>query len=103
MIKLSIANEFYKAPRREDYISPVKNIRKYEPNRCQLPTSSYNKEFLNYQSFPTFPKQLPGGKSLPNATLTVKTSTYQNQFNDKLPHSKLIDYHELDCAKNKLK
>lgn len=65
--------------------------------------TSYEKEFLNYQSFPTFPKQLPSSVGLPNTTLTIKTSTYQNHFEDKNRSVKIIDYRDLDCVRNKIK
>jgi hypothetical protein len=65
--------------------------------------TSYEKEFLNYQSFPTFPKQRPSNVGLPDAPLSVKTSNYQNQFNDKSSEVRVIDYRELDCTRNKLK
>ena len=58
---------------------------------------------MEYKSGGTLPSQEPIHKPLPNSALCVKTSTYENNFPDKSGEVKIIDYRELDCAKNKLK
>ena len=67
-----------------------------------MPLTSYATQFMQKNGV-TLPSQEPIRKALPNSPLCVKTSTYQNTFPNKSSEVKIIDYRELDCAKNKLK
>ena len=88
---------------REFYVPPVKNNRKYEPNRTKILESSYMNHYPQHKSGLTFPSQEPIRRPLPNTSLAVKNSTYQNQFDDKSASVKLMDYRDMDCTRNKLK
>ena len=72
----SSSKDFFRKPKREYYVPPVRNLRKYEPNRQKMPQTSYNLQFPSHKGGVVLPSQEPFRVPLPETSLSVKNSTY---------------------------
>ena len=68
-----------------------------------MPQTSYKLQFQAHGGGAVFPSQEPFRVPLPETSLSVKNSTYQQQYPNKSASIQHFDYKELDCAKNKLR
>lgn len=68
-----------------------------------MPRSSYSAQYLNYGHIPTYKHKGDGVQPFPDASLTVKSSTYQQEYKDKLDLIKTMDIRDLDCTRDKFK
>jgi hypothetical protein len=84
-------------------VPPAQQLRKYEPNRQQLPESSYTSHYPLLPPRLPFPSQEPIWKPLPDSDLCVKASSYRQEFGPKSPSAVQFEPREMDCTRNKIK